>query len=373
MLNHSYSDSSVAAPMLSAVAGETAPASDAPWSGIRHPGLSPAGSGAWTAIVSPEITRFDRQAVWRKSFRPDVRRWIAQYSSVGQRDLYLWQWCLHGIELTTLPCVPPALLHKLHDTKLLSVILCVLFDDVADCGERAEWLSTLLETCGERGVSGLPSGTEPSECSALELQHRNVVRELWQIYIERVSQLEHFEELEPIWRFDLGQFFNSMRYGHLANRFPALINPAEHDVYSPHNMLMMTFLTLDLMASPPLPEQELGALREAIWHAQAMGRIGNVLSTWKREIRDRDFTGGIFSLALQQGTLSTAELQHLPGVELEARIMQAGYEAQLLARWETHRAILQRAASRVQSMDMQAVLTGHDRFLQMHLQSTGQI
>ncbi len=325
------------------------------------------------SFVAPELARIDRQAVWRKSFRSDVRRWIGAYDSVGQRDGYLWQWCLHGIELTTLPCVTPVWKERLCDTKLLSVILCVLFDDVADCGERAEWLTSLLELCGQAPISRGNRVTTGAALSPYEQQHRDVVAQLWREYEERVSALPHVEELEPVWRFDLNQFFNAMRYGHLANRFPALLNSTEHDVYSPHNMLMVSFSTLDLMGSPPVPEAELGALREAVWHAQAMGRVGNVLSTWRREIADRDFTGGIFSRALQSGGVTLAELQQLSAKELEVRIRQSGQEAVLLEKWDRHRRCFTEAAQRVPSIDMAELLEGHYRFLEMHLQSVGLI
>ncbi len=317
--------------------------------------------------VTAEVARTDRQAVWQKSFRPKVRRWIAAYAGVGQRDLYLWQWCLHGVELTSLSCVAPVWREQLCDTKLLSVILCVLFDDVADCGERSEWLSAMLLACGQPGIGAA------GELSEFENSHVQLTRELWEEYRERVSQLPQYEEFEPVWTFDLNQFFNAMRYGHLANRYPALLNSTEHDVYAPHNMLMVSFSTLDLMASPPLPEAELGHLREALWHAQAMGRVGNVLSTWRREIRDRDFTGGIFSRALKNGHLTIDDLKSMPGKDLEERIRNSGLEAELLKKWERHRRCFQEAAAHVAHVDMEQVLDGHERFLELHLGSVGLI
>lgn len=325
------------------------------------------------SFVSPETARSDRQAVWRKRFRSDVRRWIGLYDSVGQRDGFLWQWCLHGIELTALPCIIPDWRDSLCDTKLLSVIICVLFDDIADCGERAERLSSLLHVCGQGSISADDPIIEDKNLTEHEYLYRQVVAELWGDYVSRVSQLPHFREYEPLWQFDLGQFFNAMRYGHLANRFPALLNSTEHDVYSPHNMLMVSFSTLDLMASSPLPEEELGALREAIWHSQAMGRVGNILSTWRREIKDRDYTGGIFSRALRAGKVTLDELNTLTGEEIEERIRQSGQESVLMEKWERHRKCFLESAEAVTSVDMQQLLEGHDRFFEMHLQNVGLI
>lgn len=317
--------------------------------------------------VSVATIRDDRAAIWAKPFRSDARRWIAKYTEVGDRDPYLWQWCLHGIELTTLPCVAEELRTPGHDSKLLSVILCVLFDDVADRSRNPLWLDGLFKT-----VQGLPCReTEPDfdECR----EHLRVTSELWNEYRQRVRALPDFRKLEPVWRFDLDQFFTAMKYAQLVNTLPELINPTEHDVYTPHNMLMVSFGTLDLMCSPEVPMQERGAIREALWHAQAMGRVGNVLSTWRRELREGDSSNGLVSRALANGILSLVDLERLPSEELERKLKQSHVEQDLAEKWERHRRLARRCADRVTSFDMTSVLDAHDRFLEMHLGSIGLI
>ena len=44
-----------------------------------------------------------------------------------------------------------------------------------------------------------------------------------------------------------------------------------------------------------------------------MGRIGNLLSTWQREVRVRDFTSGVFARAVQQGDLELDDLERRAG------------------------------------------------------------
>jgi hypothetical protein len=119
---------------------------------------------------------------------------------------------------------------------------------------------------------------------------------LAEIYFKRVRNYPGHATFEHLLRYDQFQYFNTMRYSQMLNRNLWLMNPIEHDLYLPHAMDMMSFATIDLMCTPRFPIEELGRLREALWHLQCMGRVGNLLSTWRREIGQRsdaraDFRG----------------------------------------------------------------------------------
>lgn len=297
--------------------------------------------------VSAQSAQSDQQEIEHKRLRLEALRWVQDYDRVGHRNLYLWRWCLHGIELTTFPGVPEEHLTHLHDTKLLSVILCVLFDDVADRNGRTELLETLIQSAGSRQ---LDTG---AILNVAEREYVDVTQRLWLEYESRVRQYPKYTVYERLWRFDLLQFLNTMRYAHLVNSQPGLMNLAEHDVYTPHNMLMVSFSTLDLMCVAHFHTAELGSLREVMWHAQSMGRIGNVLSTWRRELAEADQSSGMFG---QDSSLSMSSKEQL-----------------LLEKWRWHRSRCHAAAQRVASIDLLPVLTGHDRFFDMHLASSGRI
>ncbi|MFG0335944.1 MAG: hypothetical protein ACF8TS_21510 [Maioricimonas sp. JB049] len=308
----------------------------------------------------------DQQLIEAIEFSPDTQRWIAEYETVGHRNQYLWKWCQYGIDLTTLPCVDPQTREDVCDTKLLSVIICVLLDDVADRRGSRDWLEALLAAVRAR------EGDE-SNLSEEERRHVAVTRSLWDDYAGRIAGYSRYDEYRDIWLFDLEQFFNTMRYAALVNDNPEMMNCAEHDLYTPHNMLMVSFGTLDLMCSEQFDPRELGTLREALWHAQTMGRIGNVISTWRREIPDRDFSAGIFARAVARGAINSEELQSLnPGV-VQALLEQGEFEESLLQKWYWHRSQCTAAAERIRSADLTAVLDAHDRFLMMHLASSGRI
>jgi hypothetical protein len=117
-------------------------------------------------------------------------------------------------------------------------------------------------------------------------------------------------------KFDNEQVMVAMRYALLANQCPGLLNVIEHDLYQPNNMQMIFMASVDLCASPDFNPDELGIAREIFWHAQRMGRIGNMITTWEREVLDRDFTSGIFAFAVHRGILSAADLRNLPAHEI---------------------------------------------------------
>ncbi len=325
--------------------------------------------GNWLNFFGGNAHRMacEREQVYASQLSTDVKRWVAAYEKVGSRDLYLWKWCMHGATITTLPCVAPELRAHVNDTKLLSIILCVLMDDVADQHGDSHLLDALLEmACSGK----LGSWKDLSE---VEQEHAEVTRALWAEYWIRVASYPCYETNEPVLRFDLLQTFNMMRYSHLVNDRPYLLNMVEHDLYTPHNMMMTSFAVLDLMCSRGFPQSDVATLREMNWHAQCMGRIGNLLSTWRRELAERDFTSGVFARAMMQGDLSLDELEHGDLAKLEDTICSRGHEAHFFHKWLEHRERCHESANRIRSLDLRPVLEGHDRFFAAYLGSQGLI
>jgi transketolase C-terminal domain/subunit len=326
-------------------------------------------NGKWLGF-SPERGREladEREQVFARQLTAAIRKWADAYEEVGTRDVYLWRWCLHGVELTTLPCVAPALRAHVCDTKVLSIVLCVLLDDVADQHGKSQLLETLL---------GLTSWGEKCSLAGLndvERRHAELTRALWEEYLARIATYPCFDAYDRILRFDLEQVFNALRYSHLVNSTPSMLNLVEHDLYMPHNMMMVSFATLDLMCSPGFDQSELGALREVMRHTESMGRIGNLLSTWRRELADRDFTSGVFARAIIEQDLTLDELEHADAATIEHRIRSRGHEEYFSRQWHEHREQSQAKSRRLRSLDLRQTLAGHDRFFSMYLGSQGLI
>jgi hypothetical protein len=203
--------------------------------------------------------------------------------------------------------------------------------------------------------------------------HASVTHKLCEAYERRIREYRHFEVYKDLLDYDAMQFVNTMRYSNLLNRHRFLLNLAEHEIYFPHNMHMMSFATLDLMCTPDFDMRELGRLREAVWHGQCMGRIGNLLSTWRRELAQGDFTSDVFARVVAEGDLSSEQLVAENHQEIEEAVRKGGHEDFFFRRWQFHRERFLCMSALVQSVDLRTCLDGHERFFRMHLASRGLI
>jgi len=314
-----------------------------------------------------ESIRRERELIGSAKLSPCVESWFDIYSRVGYRQRYLWKWCTHGADLTTIAAVLPEWRRHVCDTKVLSIMLCVLLDDVADEQGNEQLLEALMQIVERKNMPVMSGFSEEDrKCAA-------VTAELTEIYENRVAQYPLYEFHKRLLRFDLMQYFNTMRYSCLLNRNLNLLNVTEHELYLPHAMHMMSFSTLDLMCTPGFGVHELGRFREAIWHAQCMGRVGNLLSTWEREIAQTDFTSGVFARAVIEGELRVDQLRVGEAPVIEAAIVDGGHEQHYLSKWYEHRECLRNKVSRIHSIDLQDFVESQERFFLMHLACRGTI
>jgi hypothetical protein len=276
---------------------------------------------------------------------------------------WVHRWCRRGIELTTLSCARDDLRAEVAETKLLGVMLDVLLDDVADFQRDHRFLENLL---------GLLAGsTSLSAFEGEKLRYAQFTKYVWEAILGGARRLPCYAAYRDLFEYDYLQLFNTMRYASLIGRRLALINLAEHEVYCPHNMHMMIFSTLDLMCSPQVDASELGRIREAAWHSQCMGQIGNQITTWMRELSEGDFTSGVFARAVTSGDLAVEDLARGDQRMIAAAVRRGRHEHYFFDRWFLHRRELLALAPRVHSVDVELLVDGLDRLMLIELGSRG--
>ena len=294
-------------------------------------------------------------------FNPLRRKWIDRYRSVGKRDVYLWRWTSCAVEWLTLSCVAPEWRSDVCDTKFLAAMLNVLLDDVVDEQHDPSALTDILN---------LMAGDVAPVENHLG-RYGELILDIWSEINSRTRRYPRESEFQRLLAYDFRQLCNQVDYSGLLLNQPHLINQTEHDLYSPHGMMVAYTATIDLTCSPGFQSQELGTLREAVWHANSMARIGNLVTTWQREIVQNDFSSGVFARAVSLGWLVPDDLAPSNESAIVDAIRQSGVEQEFSRRWEQHRDELISLADRISSVSIHSLVQGLERLLISEFASRG--
>lgn len=316
-------------------------------------------------ISAPEVAQIVAD-IKQVHFSPYLQDWIRAYESVGQRGRFLWQWCLKGVRMTTLPSVEPELRNHVVETKLLGILFCSLIDDIADREQDAEMLEMAIAASSNQWASERLEFWTGRRRTYLEM-----ISSVWNEVWTRCQGYPRFANFEALLRFDNEQVMSAMRYALLSNQCPGMLSVIEHDLYQPNNMQMIFMASVDLCASPDFNADELGIAREVFWHAQRMGRIGNMITTWEREVLDRDFTSGIFAFAVHRGILSASDLRSLPAHEIMGLLEENDCQQHFIREWKRHHHQMLQKLKRVKSIDLMPYLNGVEELFRTHLGSRG--
>lgn len=313
-------------------------------------------------------------SVWRPA-RPESRQirtfqfsefergWIRDYRRVGKRDLYLWRWTGCALDWLTLSCVEPALRQSVCETKFLAAMFNVLLDDLIDERHDAEAMRDVMRLMSDEAAA--------ADVVARLGQYGQFTRKVWEEIWKRAAEYPRFSEFRRLLLYDFRQLGNTVDYSELLFRHPSIINQTEHDLYSPHGMMVACAATLDLMCSPQFDVVDLGRLREVLWHANSMARIGNLMSTWEREIGNDDFSSGMFAHAVSQGWLKPDDLSSTNRSHIEAAIRDSGGEREYQERWNRHRERLLAISDRIHSVSVASLAEGLDRLFASEQASRG--
>jgi hypothetical protein len=267
------------------------------------------------------------------------------------------------VDWLTLSCVTPALRRDVCETKFLAAMFNVLLDDLIDERHDPDAMRDVMRLMSDDAAAA----DVVSRLGAYGEFTRQVWSEIWR----KAAAYPRYREFQRLLLYDFKQLGNTVDYSELLYRHPSLINETEHDLYSPHGMMVACAATLDLMCSPAFDVEELGRLREVLWHANSMARIGNLMSTWQREIGDDDFSSGVFAHAVSQGWLNPEDLSSANRARIEAAVRDSGGEREYAHRWERHRERLTQMSDRLHSVSVPMLADGLERLFASELVSRG--
>jgi hypothetical protein len=152
------------------------------------------------------------------------------------------------------------------------------------------------------------------------------------------------------------------------------MNLQEMEFYGSFNMIVYVLNGIDLMASPNFDKKDLPHLRTVFWNAQQMARIGNWLSTWKREIKEEDVSSGVFAYALSNNILSIDELKKLNNLDekyIIEKIENSGMLEYFEKNWMKSYENIKNNKDKIKSVDINQYMNGLENLIKLHLASEG--
>jgi len=230
----------------------------------------------------------------------DLKETIDKYDTVGLESRnfsYLANWIYYvSKELSYFPSVDEKYVDRLAIDKTKLTIFGVMIDDLADNYKIRN--RELLENAVKIPWNGNKRYSN---------KYLEVIREIWLDIINSVERYPRYEDFQEIFFFDLDQFMDSTKYAFLINTV-GLENTMELGIYGHHNMMSLLFFDMDFMCSPGFNKNDFGKLRPVFYLVQDINHVGNILSTFKREIDELDFSSPIISMGLIDGIITKEDV-----------------------------------------------------------------
>lgn len=294
----------------------------------------------------------------------NIEKWVREYEKVGEREYFIWQWLYKMFPIIQIPVAQERHKESLLEMKILITMFVIQLDDAADKEQKWKLLQELLKII--RGDE-----IEIKKLSLKDQKYLLFTKKLWSYIDKEVRKYPYYKELKKILYYDLNQVINGMEYACLVNKNFYLINKTEYWLYLPHNMTFMVYLTVDLMCSNEKIIKKIGLIREIMWESQKIGRISNWVTTWQREIEDRDFTSGVFAYAIEKNVLDPDQLKTLSKNKIIDKIKKSNIEKDLLNELEISYNIIKYNKKRISPINIDNFISGLEYLLLVDLVSRG--
>ncbi|MDS0474998.1 hypothetical protein [Natrinema sp. 1APR25-10V2] len=323
-------------------------------------------------IPTPTTDEDPVAAVRRQGLPDTVLPLIDSYDDIAaDRDRFLWRWLYQLFPTFRLSCVDDDRAHAVRDAKLVATIFAVVADDVAEQhGDRATFDELVKVPFDDRRP-------DPSRRD-VDGDVVRLVTEVWGEFSRLYDASPRSAEFAELLRFDLEQVVRAVEYSYLANETPGLVSERELWAHDVHNMMIYVYADIDLASAPSFDSDELSLLRQVCDRTQRMARIGNWVSTWKRELAEGDCSSGVVVHALENDIVSRDRIREIrrdPADAVVSSVIEAIDEADVedhfLARWRAEYQKATQFESEVDSVDLEAYLEGFERILGYHIASEG--
>lgn len=246
---------------------------------------------------------------------------------IGIRDDFLWRWIHSLLPSFRVPTVADRHGSTVREQKTILTLFITVLDDIAEHdGDKATFEQA-------RNIP-FPNQSVDTDTSDVDAETVEFAERVWRQFETPLRSAPRGEEFVQILRYDVRQAINAMDYSWLVGEHPAMANLTDSYRYGAHNMIMYPYADVDLMYSPDFDRADLAVLRETLGELQRLARIGNWLTTWRRELEEGDYSSGIVVAAMREGLIDPTTLDGDPSAEQVARYVETIEERDVEARFD---------------------------------------
>ncbi|WP_455204503.1 hypothetical protein [Kaarinaea lacus] len=314
--------------------------------------------------------------VMSESLPAEIRSYVNEYNGLAwKRDEFLWKWVWSLVNARnpgfTLSTVSERHFNEVAALKFLWVMAVTIIDDVCCRLKDFELAKVLLE------VPFRPNVETPIQFPYEKLYAVDLLSKIIKLCQYKMQTASRYGEFQLLFDYDIKQEWNALEFANLLHHCPQISNAREYNLYGSHNMMFYVFADIDLMYSRGFDMRELPALREVLWHAQQMTRIGNWVTTWEREIEEANLSSGVVGMAIAKGVVHAEEILHnLNKNEIKdiiTRIKNHRIEESLFLDWERNRTKIISLSNKIKSVNINEYLDGLELVMVHHLSCRGLI
>ncbi|WP_313691624.1 hypothetical protein [Halorarum halobium] len=262
------------------------------------------------------------------SLPASVERLVGRYDRIiPERGRYVWDWLADTLPTFRLGSVVPEHEARADEARLLVSVFVTTLNDLSDRREDDDAFETAALI--PQGEFDAATAADP----AVEL-----AADAWDALLDRLEGAPRFDTHLATLRRDLAWTVRAQRHAAWSARRPAETTYEECLQEQAPTMCMDALATVDLMCSPTFDPTEERAVREAVALVEPLGRIGNWLTTWERELEEGDLANGIVVKGVEDGVVSPEAVRRAsaePTVRpaFRRRIREAGVELAVEEDW----------------------------------------
>jgi hypothetical protein len=315
-------------------------------------------------LVPGDVTDHLR-AVRRTDLPPRVEELAAGYERhLGDRNRFLWKW-IHSLFPTfTLSSVANDRAEHVRTQKAVLTMYVTILDDLLEKHGDDRTFEEACRLWNDR------LDADPAR-AAVDGDTFAFIERVWRTFEEGVRDAPRYDEFANVFEYDCQQIINAIRYSALLNEDAWIANLTGATRYGSHNMVMFPYADIDLMYSPTFDLGDFGAVRDLLWDLQELARIGNWLTTWRREVTEGDHTAGVVVAALQDEVVTPEELRSNDPEAIIETITDHGIEERFRRRWRTHYRSVRQRDTTAETVDLDRLVAGMETVFEYHLASEG--